>query len=175
MESGDGRAVTDGDGEGTGVVRSGGGGGGVTCMTVANSSENNKPTPCSTGTSGCEPASGQAADLLEQCVALYNAGVRTKDFSGLLALLTDDATLEFEGTPERGPLDGKAPIAAHFRDDPPDDPIRVKRWKAAGDQIVAEFSWLTIPEGGGCLILRARGPRIAALTVALGGPRCRFR
>jgi hypothetical protein len=113
-------------------------------------------------------------DLLEACVALYNSGVRTRDFSGLLALLTDDATMEFEGS-ERGPLIGKRAIAAHFEDEPPDDPICVKRWKRDRDSIVAEFSWTDIPEGGGCLILRPRDAHIASLTIALGGPRCRFR
>lgn len=70
-------------------------------------------------------------ELLERCVALYNAGVgvRTRDFSGLLALLTDDASLEREGVPARGALAGKQAIAAHFTDDAPEDPIEIRRWR----------------------------------------------
>src|SRR5579872_5725990 len=112
----------------------------------------------------------QAAQLLEQCMLLYNTGVHTRDFSGLLSLFADDAILEIEGTSERGPFAGKREIEAHFADEPPEDPIQLKRWKREGDHLIAEFSWTDIPEGGGCLILRPRGERIASLTVALGGP-----
>lgn len=116
----------------------------------------------------------EAEQLLERCVESYNAGVRTRDFRAFLAMLTDDAVLEFEGVPERGPLVGKLAIAQHLQDDPPDDQVRVKRWKTAGSQILAEFSWRDIPEGGGCLIIRPNDARAARITIALGGPRCRF-
>lgn len=114
-------------------------------------------------------------ELLERLVALYNSGVRTRDFSGLLALLADDASLEFEGVPERGAFGGKQAIAAHFADDPPEDAIEIRRWRLEHGQIVAEFRWTDIPEGGGCLIVEPREDRIAAITVALGGPRYVFR
>lgn len=117
----------------------------------------------------------EAGAFLERAVSLYNAGVRTRDFSGFLGLLTDDAVLDFEGTSERGPFTGKRSIAQHFADDPPDDAIVVKRWKYLDAEIEAEFTWQDIPEGGGCLLLEPRGDRIARLTMALGGPRCRFR
>lgn len=108
-------------------------------------------------------------------MSLYNAGVRTRDFAPLLSIFTDDAVLDFEGVPERGPIAGIAAITRHFEDDPPDDQIRVKRWKPAGPEIVAEFAWTDIPEGGGCLIVEPRDGRIARLTIALGGPRRLFR
>lgn len=114
-------------------------------------------------------------ELLERLVALYNDGVRTRDFTGLLALLDEDASLEFEGIPERGALRGKHAIAARFFDDPPEDAIDVRRWRTEHGQIQAEFRWTDIPEGGGCLIVVPHDGRIAALTVALGGPRCAFR
>jgi hypothetical protein len=116
-----------------------------------------------------------AGTFLNQCVAEYNTGVRKRDFSGLLALLTDDAVLDFEGTSQRGPFIGKAAIAQHFADDPPEDPITLKRWKAQTAEIVAEFAWTDIPEGGGCLILQRRAGRLSRITLALGGPRCAFR
>lgn len=117
----------------------------------------------------------EAGELLIKCVALYNSGVRTRDFSAFLALLTDDAVLEFEGLPERGPLTGKDDIARHLDDDPPDDGITIKRWKQRNHTIVAEFAWTDIPEGGGCLIVEPRDDRVARLTMAVGGPGRRFR
>lgn len=117
----------------------------------------------------------EAGALLEQCVSLYNTGVQTRNFNGLLALLTEDAVLDFEGTSERGPLAGKRAIAQHLEDDPPDDPINLKHWKYDGNEIVAAFSWADIPEGGGCLIVEPREGRLARVTIAFGGPRAAFR
>lgn len=117
----------------------------------------------------------EAGEFLERVVAVYNAGVRTRDFSGLLAMLTDDAVLDFEGVSERAPLSGKLAIAEHFEDDPPDNCIRVKRWKKRGDEIVAEFTWVDIPEGGGCLLLQTQAGRAARITIVFGGPSRLFR
>jgi|SRR6185437_7844946 len=116
-----------------------------------------------------------AAEFIERIASLYNAGVRTRDFSGLLAMLTDDAILDFEGVAERAPLSGLDEIAQHFEDDPPDNCIRIKRWKKRGDEIVAEFTWTDIPEGGGCLLIEARDGRAARITIAFGGPSRLFR
>jgi hypothetical protein len=116
-----------------------------------------------------------ASELLDTLVSQYNTGVRTRDFTGFLALLSDDAVLDFEGVPERGALVGKAQIAQHLHDDPPDDRIRINRWKREGNALVAEFAWADIPEGGGCLYLEPRDERVARLTIAFGGPRGRFR
>lgn len=116
----------------------------------------------------------EAGELLERCISAYNAGVRTRDFAAFLALLTDDAVLDFEGIPDRGPFRGKAAIAGHFENDPPDDPVRVKRWKFDGSKIVAEFTWIGIPEGHACLLMTPRGRQIAHVIVALGGPHCSF-
>lgn len=117
----------------------------------------------------------EAGNLLERCISLYNTGVRTRDFTGFLALLAEDAVLEFEGVPARGPLSGKAAIAQHLHDDPPDDQLRVARWKTVGPQIVAEFSWTDIPESGGCLLFRVADSHIEHVTIVLGGPRRAFR
>lgn len=117
----------------------------------------------------------EAGEILERCIAAYNAGVRTHDFGSFLALLTDDAQLDFEGVPDRGPLVGKAAISQHFADDPPDDQVRVTRWRIDGRQIIAEFTWLDIPESGGCIIVRPSEMRVAGVTIVLGGPRRRFR
>lgn len=107
-------------------------------------------------------------------MSLYNTGVRTCEFSGVIALFADDGALDFEGVPGRGAFTGKAAIAQHFIDDPPEDEIFVTRWKHAGDSIIAEFRWTDIPEGGGCLFVQRREGSIARLTIVLGGPRRAF-
>lgn len=120
-------------------------------------------------------AHGEAGEFLERIVSLYNAGVRTRNFDGFLALLGENSVLDFEGVPERGELTGKAAIAQHFIDDPPDDPITVTRWKSSGNAIVAEFRWADIPEGSGCLFIEPRDGYIERITIAVGGPRRKFR
>ena len=115
----------------------------------------------------------EAQAFLGRLVRAYNSAVRAGDFTTFVALFTDDATLEIEGVPE-GPIAGRAAIAAHYRETQPDDEIRVMRWKAEPQRILAEFCWSDIPEApGGCFILEPQGDKIARLTIALGGPdRC---
>jgi hypothetical protein len=118
----------------------------------------------------------QAKQLLERQVTAFNAGVRTGDFTAFVNTFTDDAVIDFEGIPERGPIEGRDAIAARYREDAPDDEIRVNRWKVQENTIVAEFYWNDVPEAiGGCFLMEPRDDRIARLTIALGGPRCRWR
>jgi hypothetical protein len=118
----------------------------------------------------------QAERLLHKHVEAFNAGVRSGDFAPFVALFTDDATIDFEGIPERGPIEGREAIARRYREDPPDDEIRVKRWKLNGNVIAAEFYWRDVAEAiGGCFFIEPEGERVARLTIALGGPRCRLR
>lgn len=118
----------------------------------------------------------QADGFLQSVVSAFNAGARSGDFSAFVDLFADDAVLEFEGINDYGPFTGQAAIAAKFATDPPDDQIRVTRWKTHGARIVAEFRWLDIPEAsGGCLIITPREERIAHMTVAFGGPHRAFR
>ncbi|HEX3226015.1 MAG TPA: nuclear transport factor 2 family protein [Gaiellaceae bacterium] len=60
--------------------------------------------------------------LLEREVEAFNDGVRTGDWSALLALFAEDAVLEFEGIPV-GPFVGREAIAEAYRSMPPDDEI----------------------------------------------------
>jgi steroid Delta-isomerase len=60
--------------------------------------------------------------LRDDYVAHFNDGVRTGDWSRMLALLTDDATLEFVGIPV-GPFYGRDAIGEAYRMQPPDDEL----------------------------------------------------
>jgi hypothetical protein len=55
-------------------------------------------------------------------VAAFNRGVRTGDWTAMLDLVADDATLEFVGIPV-GPFHGRAAIEAAYAEQPPDDEI----------------------------------------------------
>jgi hypothetical protein len=55
-------------------------------------------------------------------VAGFNEGVRTGDWSRMLELVDDDATLEFVGIPV-GPFRGRAVIGEAYRAQPPDDEL----------------------------------------------------
>ncbi|HEY3541088.1 MAG TPA: nuclear transport factor 2 family protein [Gaiellaceae bacterium] len=55
-------------------------------------------------------------------VAAFNAGVRTGDWAAMLALVHDDATLEFVGIPV-GPFHGRAAIGEAYMQQPPDDEL----------------------------------------------------
>lgn len=118
----------------------------------------------------------QAEAFLQRVVSAFNASVQCGDFSTFVDLFAGDAVLEFEGINDYGPFTGRQAIAAKFATDPPDDQIRVTRWKTHGGRIVAEFKWRDIPEAiGGCLIVTPREERIAHITVAFGGPHGAFR
>jgi hypothetical protein len=122
------------------------------------------------------PTADEAGKFLERVVGVFNACVRCGDFTALVNLFDDDAVLDFEGIPERGPVAGKAAIKQHFRFDPPDDEIRVTRWKWDRGHIYARFVWQDIPEAmGGCVDIEPREEKIARLTLAFGGPAARWR
>jgi hypothetical protein len=124
------------------------------------------------------PTQEEAGKLLDRLVTLFNDGVRRRDFSEYVNVFDDDAVVDFEGVPERGPLEGKAVIFQRYQDDLPDDEIRITRWKYDRDagRILAQFVWKDIPEGrGGALVLVPRGDKIARLTIAFGGPACRWK
>jgi hypothetical protein len=56
--------------------------------------------------------------LLEQHVARFNEGVRSGDFTPMVAAFAEDAELHFEGVPV-GPFVGRDAIDAAYREQPP--------------------------------------------------------
>jgi steroid delta-isomerase len=97
-------------------------------------------------------------DLLEREVAAFNEGVRTGDWSALVALLAEDAVFEFDGIPV-GPFHGRDAIAEAYRSMPPDDEIVLLD---GGPQ----YSWSKEPgRPAGELHLEERDGRIIRLRV----------
>jgi hypothetical protein len=116
-----------------------------------------------------------AGKLLERCIGAFNEGVRTGDFSAFLENFTEDAVLDFEGIPDWGPFEGRDAITVRIERDPPDDEIKVMRWRYDRDRICAEFRWKDIPEArGGDMLIVPRDGLIQRLTIAFGGPATRW-
>jgi hypothetical protein len=99
--------------------------------------------------------------LLDREVAAFNVGVRTRDWSSLAELFTDDAELEFVGIPV-GPFCGRAAIEEAYRTQPPDDEIVVLEDR--GDSAV--YAWSRDPKRpAGELHLEERDGAIARLRI----------
>jgi hypothetical protein len=95
-------------------------------------------------------------------VASFNEGVRTGDWSSMLAKLTDDAELEFEGIPV-GPFRGRDAIGEAYRAQPPDDELLVLRRLGDGGAV---YAWAREPERpAGELHLETEGGQIARIRV----------
>jgi steroid Delta-isomerase len=104
-------------------------------------------------------------DQLRRHVELFNAGVRTGDFEPMLEPFDPDAALVFEGVPA-GPFNGREAIAAAYREQPPDDEIRVWNERAEDGDLVADYAWLQEPDRrAGELRLSVADGRVTRLLV----------
>ena len=104
-------------------------------------------------------------ELLRRHVENFNAGVRTGDWESMLEQFDDAAELEFHGIPV-GPFSGKGAIAAAYRDQPPDDELRVLEHREQGDGIEARYAWLAEPEvAAGEMLITVDAGRIKRLVV----------
>ena len=104
-------------------------------------------------------------ELLHDHVESFNAGVRTGDWSSMLERFADTAEMEFRGVPV-GPFIGKEVIAAAYREQPPDDELRVLEEREREGRIEARYAWLAEPEiPAGELVLTAEGGLIRRLLV----------
>lgn len=63
-------------------------------------------------------------------LSAFNDSVRTRDWSALALLHTEDAVVEFEGVPA---MRGRAAIEAGYRDAPPADTISLVHYFEDGD------------------------------------------
>ena len=114
-----------------------------------------------------EPMTG--LELLHDHVARFNEGVRTGDFGPMLERFSDDAELVFEGVPV-GPFRGKDAIAAAYREQPPDDEVRVLSAEEREDGfVVARYAWAKKPDiSAGEMRVTRDGGAISRLVVTFG-------
>jgi steroid Delta-isomerase len=105
------------------------------------------------------------SELLRQHVEGFNAGVRSGDWSSMLERFDDGAEMEFRGVPV-GPFVGKEAIAAAYREQPPDDELRVLEEREREGRVEARYAWLGEPDvPAGELLLTADGGLIRKLVV----------
>ena len=84
-------------------------------------------------------------ELLREHVERFNAGVRTGDWEPMLEQFEDTAELEFRGVPI-GPFAGKDAIRTAYREQPPDDELRVLESRERDGVVEARYAWLAEPE-----------------------------
>ena len=99
---------------------------------------------------------------MEAHVRAFNAGVRTGDWEPMLAPFADAAELHFENVPA-GPFRGLEEIRRAYRDQPPDDEIRLLGIQEEEDRVVAAYAWLR--GGTGRLVLEHDQGTVTKLTV----------
>jgi steroid delta-isomerase len=85
------------------------------------------------------------SELLRKHVERFNAGIRTGEWGPMLEGFADDAELEFRGIPV-GPFSGRDAIAAAYREQPPDDELRVLEERERDDRFEARYAWLAEPD-----------------------------
>jgi steroid Delta-isomerase len=108
-------------------------------------------------------------ELLHDHVARFNEAVRTGDFGPMIERFTDDAELAFEGVPV-GPFRGREAIAAAYREQPPDDEVRVLAADEREDGlVVARYAWKREPDvAAGEMQIERDGETIRRLVVTFG-------
>ena len=106
--------------------------------------------------------------LLDEHVERFNQGVRSGDFTAMVAAFTEDAELHFEGVPA-GPFVGRDAIDAAYREQPPDDEVEILGSEERDGVIVAGYAWLR-EEGrqAGEMRLTPRDGQIEKLVVTFG-------
>lgn len=104
-------------------------------------------------------------ELLHDHVERFNAGVRSGDWAPMLETFRDDGEMEFRGIPV-GPFVGKAAIEAAYREQPPDDQVRVLEERERAGRIEARYAWLNESDvAAGELLITPRDVKIAKLIV----------
>lgn len=105
------------------------------------------------------------SELLHEHVERFNAGVRTGDWSAMLEGFGDAAEMEFRGVPV-GPFVGRDAIGAAYREQPPDDELRILEERTVDGRIEARYAWLAEPDvAAGELLLTPEEGLIRELVV----------
>jgi steroid Delta-isomerase len=109
-------------------------------------------------------------NALREHVERYNAGVRTRDFSGMVAGFADAAEMRFDGA-TAGPFHGRAAIAEAYREAPPDEMLVLLTDEERPDgTIVGAYAWADEPGVRAGWMHLTPGPhgRIARLVITIG-------
>jgi steroid delta-isomerase len=105
------------------------------------------------------------SELLRDHVERFNEAVRSGEWGRMLEGFGDDAEMEFRGVPV-GPFSGKDAIAAAYREQPPDDELRVLEERERDGRVEARYAWLREPDvAGGEMLITPRGGKIEKLVV----------
>ena len=83
--------------------------------------------------------------LLADHVERFNKGVRSGDWRPMLEGFSDAAEMEFRGIPV-GPFVGKEAIEAAYREQPPDDELRILETRQSDGRVEARYAWLAEPD-----------------------------
>ncbi|HZN75444.1 MAG TPA: nuclear transport factor 2 family protein [Micromonosporaceae bacterium] len=95
---------------------------------------------------------------------LFNAAVRSGDFTRFVATFAPDAVMRFVNVPA-GPYVGRDMIAQAYREQPPTDTMTLTSVEAlASDSALVRFTWDA--GGTGTMTVRWTGPWVAELTVS---------
>lgn len=85
------------------------------------------------------------SELLREHVERFNAAVRSGDWAPMLENFGDAAEMDFRGIPV-GPFAGKEAIAAAYREQPPDDELRILEQRERAGRVEARYAWLAEPD-----------------------------
>jgi steroid Delta-isomerase len=104
-------------------------------------------------------------ELLHDHVERFNDAVRSGDWERMLDGFQEDAKLEFQGVPV-GPFTGREAIAAAYREQPPDDRLRILEERERDGRVEARYAWLREPDvAAGEMLITPRAGRIEKLVV----------
>jgi hypothetical protein len=104
-------------------------------------------------------------ELLQRHVERFNVGVRTGDWEPMLEQFEDAAELEFRGVPV-GPFVGKDAIRSAYREQPPDDELRVLQSREREGVVEARYAWLAEPDvAAGELLLTSADDLVRRLLI----------
>lgn len=107
-----------------------------------------------------------ANELIQTYFHDHNAGVKSGDFSAVVALFADEGEVRFVGI-DYGPLNGRESIAGGFRDNPPTDTLVLLQVSADGNTAVAVYAWNSEPDvRAGTMVVTERGGKILELTIS---------
>jgi steroid Delta-isomerase len=103
------------------------------------------------------------SDRVDEHFALFNAAVRSHDWTAFLATLAPGAVMRFEGVPA-GPYTGRDEIARAYAEQPPSDTMTSQSVREDGDHDTIRFRWDA--GGTGTLELSWRSGLITAMAIA---------